>query len=531
MRETRAAASEGTARTSFAPKRAARALSVVAVLVGTLIPMAGASNAAAKPQVEPEVPATAMNIGLGPANNSPLLVADPRQSRFVVLANRLDAPDFSCALQVSDDGGRAWISANPVPRLPAGADKCYAPEAAFDRDGVLYYLFVGLRGRGNEPMGAFLTTSTDHAQHFSKPRRILGPSNFGVRMGIDRASGAKGRIQLVWLHSNSDPGSGGFTAPANPIMAAHSDDGGRTFSKPLQVSDPRSRFVVAPALALGPDNAVHVAYYDLQDDARDYYGLEGPAWEGTWSLVLSSSSDGGERFSRGVVVDDRIRPSRRVMLIFTMPPASLVAGFGRLCAAWTDARRGDDDALARCSKDNGRSWSGLRRLNDDAVGNGRSQYLPRLSLSPDGRIDAIFLDRRRDPSNIVNDVHYTYSSDGGETFTRNLRLNRYGSDSGIGQQYLNRSAKGQVEIGSRLGLLSRETSVLAAWPDTHNSNSVTKEQDIFATEVSSLPASGGVSVTALLMGLVLTAVLIAVGVAWWQIRRRRRQPALEAHQG
>jgi hypothetical protein len=307
-------------------------------------------------------------------------------------------------------------------------------------------------------------------------------------------------------------------------MATHSDDGGRTFARPVQVSDPARRYVVAPALALGPDHAVHVAYYDLQDDARDYYGLEGPSWEKTWSLVVSGSSDGGERFGRGVVVDDRIRPSRRVMLIFTMPPASLVAGPERTCAAWTDARNGDDDAFARCSGDRGRSWSGLRRLNDDRVGDGRSQYLPRLSLSPQGRIDAIFLDRRRDPDNVFYDVYYTRSTDGGRTFAPNLRLTRFASDSRIGQRYLNRSAKGQNEIGSRLGLLSRDSSVLAAWPDTHNSDASTSAQDIFAAEVSPLPEAGGGGRTALIIALPLAALLLALAAAGWRARRRRPSP-------
>ncbi|MDQ6948422.1 MAG: hypothetical protein M3256_19730, partial [Actinomycetota bacterium] len=84
-----------------------------------------------RPQVGIERPLTAMNLETGPANNSPLVVEDPSEARFVVLANRLDAPDFGCALQLSGDGGNRWAPAEPVPRLPPGADKCYAPEVAF----------------------------------------------------------------------------------------------------------------------------------------------------------------------------------------------------------------------------------------------------------------------------------------------------------------------------------------------------------------------------------------------------------------
>ena len=74
-----------------------------------------------------------------------------------------DALDFGCALEVSGDAGGTFVPANPVPTLPPGAEKCYGPEVAFDRKGTLYFLFVGLRGTGNTPMGVFLTSSSDRA--------------------------------------------------------------------------------------------------------------------------------------------------------------------------------------------------------------------------------------------------------------------------------------------------------------------------------------------------------------------------------
>lgn len=479
--------------------------------------------AASPLRVRPDVPVTPMNQGVGVANNSPALAIDPTQSAFVLMANRLDAPDFGCALQASGDGGRSWLTATPVSKLPPGAEKCYAPEVAFDRKGTLYYLFVGLEGRGNQPMGAFLTTSRDRAQTFSPPRQVLGPTRFGVRLAIDSSSGSAGRIHLAWLEATSDPPLGGFGPPPNPIKTAHSDDGGITFSEPIQVSDPARPRVVAPALALGPDGAVHVAYYDLGEDARDYQGLEGPTWEGTWSIVLASSWDGGRRFDAGVVVDDAIEPHERSMLIFTMPPPALVADpKGGVCAAWTDARHGDADALLRCStNDEGRlRWDVPRRLNDDPMGNGRSQYLPRLSVSPEGRLDAIFLDRRIDQYNILTDTLYTSSSDGGRHLTANVKLSSEPSDSRIGQQYVNVAAKGRFEYGSRLAVVSQRTSALVAWPDTRNSKLRTTGQDLFATRVDLPQQPSGRGRMLLLIGGVLGGALLLVVALGVRARRR-----------
>lgn len=133
------------------------ALAAGAALAGNVPPVTALRVTAPAPTrvtaVRDDVPATPMDESFKPANNSPTLVADPSDGRFVVEANRLDGPDFSCALQVSGDGGASWIGTRPMTKLPPGADKCYAPEAAFDRTGRLFYLFVGLAGKGNQPHG------------------------------------------------------------------------------------------------------------------------------------------------------------------------------------------------------------------------------------------------------------------------------------------------------------------------------------------------------------------------------------------
>lgn len=444
----------------------------------------------------PEIPVTPTTFGLTEANNSPMLLADPTDDRFVAAAYRLDAPAFSCGLQVSGNKGLGFVGVNPVPKLPDGAERCYAPEIAFDREGVLYYLFIGLEGRGNEPMGVFLTTSADHGKSFSTPWRVLGPQNYMVRLAIDGTAGSSapagpGRLHLAWVHVTTTPGLGGLPPPPNPILAAHSDDRGRTFSEPVQVNDGSRARVVGPALSVGPDGHVHVAYYDLQDDTRDYLGLTGPVWDGPWSLVVATSTDGGRTFGPGALVTDKIEPPGRVMLIYTMAPPPFVAtAAGHVYLAWPDAREGDSDVFFARSVDDGRSWAPPLRANDDHPGHPADQLLPRLGVAPGGRIDLAFLDRRNDPENRLNDVYFTYSLDGGETFAPNMRVTAEGSDSGIGQRYELPSAEGLVEIGSRIAVMSRAGDALLAWPDMRNSTFGFNQQDVFAAQVR-FPSDSG----------------------------------------
>jgi hypothetical protein len=473
--------------------------------------------------VLPDVPVTGADERLQLGHNSPGLAVDPRDGRFLALASRLDNPDFGCALQLSGDLGRSWIPVRPVPQLPPGADKCYAPEVAFDRFGTLYYLFVGLQGQGNNPSGAYLVTSSDRGRHFSPPRQLLGRQRYMVRMAIDRTAGARGRLHLVWLETSSEPPLGGLGAPPNPIFSAYSDDGGQTFSPPVRVSDPEGARVVAPALAVGADHGVHVLYYDLGDDVRDYQGLEGPTWEGPWSLVMASSGDGGRTFERPVVVDHDVVPPERVMLVYTMPPPALAVGDRSIYVSWYDARNHDWDVFLRRSDDGGASWSGPQRLNDDPVGDLRNQYLPRVAVGPTGRVDALFYDRRHDPKNVMTDVFFTSSSDGGRTFSPNVQLNGESFNSQIGTRYPIPSAKGLVEFGSRNALLAGRTRSIAAWTDTRNQDVDGFGQDVFATEVDMGARRAGSSARWVVTGAV-GLVLVAAAVALGGRRRRGEGP-------
>ncbi|MGH2668560.1 MAG: sialidase family protein, partial [bacterium] len=275
-----------------------------------------------------------------------------------------------------------------------------------------------------------------------------------------------------------------------------------------------------------------VLYYDLEEDARDYQGLEGPAWEGSWSVALSSSADGGMSFGPAVLVDSGLVPPERVMLIYTMPPPALaVDPSGSLFAAWHDARNGDWDVFLSRSDDGGATWGKPRRLNDDRVGNGRHQYMPRLSISEGGRLDAIFYDRRADPDNLRNGTYFTYSDDGGATFSKNLKLTADSSHSEIGVRYAVPSALGLVEFGSRIALSSGPSSVLAAWTDTRNLDIDSFSQDIFATRVD---LAGPLGASPARWALALGAALLLGGLVVARGRRGRRgraAPAVEAPVG
>jgi hypothetical protein len=70
------------------------------------------------------------------ARNSPVLAVNPLQRTSMVIVDRVDRPDYSAGVHLTNDGGLNW---REVPlKLPAGVQgKLFAPAAAYDGRGVL----------------------------------------------------------------------------------------------------------------------------------------------------------------------------------------------------------------------------------------------------------------------------------------------------------------------------------------------------------------------------------------------------------
>jgi hypothetical protein len=81
----------------------------------------------------------------------------------------------------------------------------------------------------------------------------------------------------------------------------------------------------------------------------------------------------------------------------------------------------DIDTLVRYSDDDGLSWSGPVRVNDDL--SGRSQFLPRIAVDPSsGIVGVSWYDARNDSANEHVQVFAAVSGDGGESFGANVRV-------------------------------------------------------------------------------------------------------------
>ncbi len=443
--------------------------------------------------------------GLIEAHNSPSLARDPRAPDTLVATHRVDRPGFSAVVNWSAEAGRTWRT-TALP-LPAGLDRPYAPDVAFGPDGTLYVTYVNLEGAGNVPANLWLAKSTDGGRTLSMPVRIAGKLAFQARVAAD----PEGVVHVTWLQGR-DVAPLALVGPPSPIVASRSSDGGRTFSPPVRVSDPHRPLVGAASPVIDSDGQLVVLYQDFKDDRRDFQNLEGPPWNRPFALVVTRPVRGA--FSKGVELEKGVIPTRR-FLVFVPEFPSLAAGPGdTLYAAWSDGRNGDEDVFLRRSDDDGRTWSAAKRVNDNPKRDDTSQYLPRVDVSSDGRVDVLFLDRRGDTKNVMTDATLASSRDDGKSF-RNARLSSGSFDSRVGP-----SAAPQfpVDFGSRLGLASSTGRSVAVWTDTRQGTTDTGRQDVFAAAYDIPGPPGG------LARLPVIGALLILGLASAALAATARRP-------
>lgn len=443
------------------------------------------------------------DVGVNPAahveaHNSPSVARNPTNPDNVVVAERLDRPEFSAAVHWSIDGGQVWGTTS-LP-LPEGLDRPYAPDVAFDDDGTLYVTYVNLVGEGNLPETLWLARSDDGGRTLSAPTDVAHDLVFQGRVVVD----GDGTLHITYLDAE-DVALLALPGGAS-IMAVHSTDEGRSFSEPVQVSDPGRERVGAALPSVDPSSGdLLVVYTDFKDNIRDFQNLEGPPWDEPFELVATGSTDGGESFRDGVVIDDQLFATKRFLPFLPEFPGVAVADDGTAYTTWADGRLGDSDVFLSRSDDGGGSWSEPARVNDNDEDDGTWQYLPAVSVSPSGRVDVLFHDRRRDPDNVMTDAFVATSLDGEPPFA-NERVSDESFDSRVGPTA---GPNLEPDMGSQLGIDSLDEEALAVWTDTRLGDEATGRQDIVAARLA-MPQPGGFNPAWLLPLGLLAAIMLAV---------------------
>lgn len=128
------------------------------------------------------------------------------------------------------------------------------------------------------------------------------------------------------------------------------------------------------------------------------------------------------------------------------------------------------DVMFSKSMDGGLSWSSPKRINDDQSST-LYQWFGTMSVAPNGRIDAVWLDNRdAPPGDHLSALYYSWSMDQGETWSPNEKLSLlFNPHAGYPQQ---------DKLGDYFDMESDNTGAHLAWANTLNG-----EQDVYYSRI------------------------------------------------
>ena len=129
------------------------------------------------------------------------------------------------------------------------------------------------------------------------------------------------------------------------------------------------------------------------------------------------------------------------------------------------------DVMFTRSINGGQTFSAPRRINDDPVNHAKWHWFGTLSVAPNGRIDAVWLDTRSAGNNTNSQLFYSYSFDGGNTWSLNAAIsNPFNPFLG----YPN-----QNKLGDYITIVSDNAGANVAYAATFNG-----EEDIYYVRVA-----------------------------------------------
>jgi hypothetical protein len=423
-----------------------------------------------------------ITLAVNPVNSN-MVAAGYERSKDV--STNISASSYS----ISTDAGRNWTgSAWPGPWGPDQMVPQGDVNVDFDGRGVLYASSLA----GSVTMNAHFVLTSTNGTTWSQPHMVVSSTWNAFRsrsrlVADKRTSGPNaGSVYLYWA----------FTSNQKPlwhgVQGRYSRDGGVTWSSDIQVSTPGQNFY---AIGLdadeGSDGDLYVAW-ENRDNAF---------WNSPPELYLKRSTDHGVTWSAetlvgGAPVQAVGRPDYKFREL-VLPAAAdcsdvRVDHYPRIAVSplnsnhvyvvWNDSRwdsqfsgcgrqgKHSDIAFSRTT-DGGQSWSSVIRLNDDSISNGIDQWMPSINTHTDGTIGVHWYDRRYAADPYFYDVAYSQSTDGGVTWSPNVRISDVSSNPDSLPDY-----KDIDDLGYRNAIAFGPDYVLPLWMDTRLG---TSQGDIF----------------------------------------------------
>jgi hypothetical protein len=352
----------------------------------------------------------------------------------------------------SFDGGQTWTNVH-APITGTHAIRQSDPVNIFRDDGVAYACYLGYNDTGGySDTGIFVSRSTDGGLTWRDPVVAVGEaggySTDKQWFAVDNnpASPYYHRMYLTWTE---------FGACNGCIHLVTSDDGGLTWSdraRQISTNSGNQQFSMPTVL---------------------WNGNLFVSWANGSSIVYRISTDGGATFgpeTTAAIMNNNLGMPGRAWRINPIPAAAADrATPAHIVIVWNDGRNNAAngvDIYAVRSADGGATWAPPARLNDDPPNIVKQQAEPWVTTSPNGTFHAIWYDERDDnTANIVFNIYYTRSDDGGATWSPDIRASDGTTDLNIG---IPQGPGWNQAAGDYINVVATDSEVYGAWTDTRS---------------------------------------------------------------
>jgi hypothetical protein len=369
----------------------------------------------------------------GPQSNATIAV-HPTDGR-ILLAGSNSVLEGAPRVYASVDGGLTWRAAlahrkPSSPRASCSAD----PGVAIAPSGRQYYSFVRAQPcREGAPQRVYVVTRAGATASWSKPILVAGLD--GARfddkpaIAVDASPSSRfhGRAYLAWTRLRGATFS---------IVLSHSDNGGRTWSRPVRVNR-SGRDLTYASVAVSRTGAVYVAWTDV----------------GNFAVKVARSTDGGTRFVRetkvaafvavtiprcgsGIVIPAQPRTCVQANPIVSVD-ASRGPYSGRVYVSYAKTEfRGMQaahvavyDPALRAVRPSGDAGGEGRPVAPSPAGERSDQFWPQSAVDASSGVAWVcFYDTLGDPTRRTARYWCTLSRDGGVTWARPLPAASVASD-------------------------------------------------------------------------------------------------------
>lgn len=404
-------------QTTRNPKKGLQSALVMAALLvmGSGTSQAATSNASGRARI------IEVDVSRDPAkvNGQPVVAVNPTNPNNLVLISTAHVPDptsssnakvseFQCFAAFSNDGGRTW-TATPFPR--GDRPQCGDPYLAVDRRGTFYTAFNRLGCPGN-PAGGIaapcpqgrgqlgVARSLDGGRTWSEPVDTTAGISVTPRLRVDEATG---KIYAVGSKGGASSQAVAVSSDQGVTWAVPSPLPAQPFGNQIAVYD--GVLATATALSISGDRAAPAEMKVAASDVKFWVSTdEGRTFT---SFAVTDSNGSPVRPPQGSVVPDNTTLKSTDPVPFVSADPTRRGRFALMIPR-------NDKFEVYLTANAGRTWTGPSVIAAPGAAK------PWMDFGANGNLGVMWRTLGGDMVNVYSAVSF----DGGNTFSRPLKVNR-----------------------------------------------------------------------------------------------------------